>query len=300
MDRLPEQGVMNPKRSLEEPMILVTGATGTVGREVVAQLLANGVKVRAMTRQPAKAKFDDRVDVVKGDFDAPASLAAAVEGTEKVFSLTFGPRTAAHEESLAGEARKAGVRHIVKLSALGGDGETRNDIRKWHDQGEEAIRASGIPCTVLRPGAFMSNALHWRDSIRREGKVYSNYGEGKLPPVHPRDIAAVAVRALTGSGHEGKVYPLTGPQALSVGEQVAILSDAIGRHLVYVAVTDDAARRGMEQSGMPPFLVDALLPFAAFIRSGRAAEVLPTVGAVAGRAPFTFRDWARENAAAFR
>jgi len=110
-------------------MILVTGATGTVGREVVAQLLVAGQKVRALTRDPSKAKFDGRVEVVKGDFDAPDTLAAAVDGVERVFSLTFGPKTGVHEKDLAQAAKKAGVRHIVKLSALGGDGETRNKIR---------------------------------------------------------------------------------------------------------------------------------------------------------------------------
>ena len=192
------------------------------------------------------------------------------------------------------------MRRIVKLSALAGDDEFRNDIGKWHTQGEEAIRGAGIPWTVLRPGAFMSNALVWRETIRREGKVYSNYGEGQLPPVHPRDIAAVAVRALTASGHEGKTYPITGPQAMSVAEQVECLSEAVGRRLEYVAVSDDAAAKAMEQAGLPRFLVEALLPFASFVRSGRAARVHPTVEAVTGKAALTFREWAGENAAAFR
>lgn|ERR1051325_4309904 len=281
-------------------MILVTGATGTVGREVVAQLLAAGQKVRAMTRTPLKAKLDARVEVVKGDFEAPETLERAVDGAKKVFSLTFGPRTGIHERNLAVAAKKAGVRHIVKLSALGGDEKIRNDIRKWHDEGEQAIRDVGIPLTVVRPGAFMSNALHWRESIRTQGKVFSNYGDGKLPPVHPRDIAAVAVRALTSEGHEGKEYSVTGPEALSIGEQVKILSGAIGKPLEFIPVSDDAARKGMEQAGMPAFLIDALLPFADFIRSGKAARVFETVEEVTGRQPFTFSDWARENAAAFR
>ncbi len=281
-------------------MILVTGATGTVGREVVAQLLATGQKVRAMTRNPLKAKLDARVEVVKADFEVPDTLERAVDGVEKAFSLTFGPRTGVHERNLALTAKKAGVHHIVKLSALGGDEKIRNDIRKWHDEGEQAIRETGIALTVVRPGAFMSNALHWRESIRTQGKVFSNYGEGKLPPAHPRDIAAVAARALTGEGHEGKEYSVTGPEALSISEQVKILSGAIGRPLEYVAVTDEAARKGMEHAGMPTFLIDALLPFADFIRSGKAAHVFRTVEEVTGRQPFTFGDWARENAAAFR
>jgi uncharacterized protein YbjT (DUF2867 family) len=226
-------------------------------------------------------------------------LASAVKGAERVFSLTFGPQTAVHEKHLAQAAKTSGVRHIVKLSALGGDDETRNKIRKWHDEGEQAIRETGIALTVLRPTGFMSNALHWRPSIRAQRKVFSNYGDGKLPPVHPRDIAAVAVRALTSDGHEGKVYPLTGPEALSISEQVKILADAIGQPLEYVPITDEAARKGMEHAGMPSFLIDALLPFAAFIRSGKAAHVFHTVEEVTGRPPLRFGDWARENASAF-
>jgi (4-alkanoyl-5-oxo-2,5-dihydrofuran-3-yl)methyl phosphate reductase len=280
-------------------MILVTGATGTVGREVVTQLLAAGEQVRGMTRNPSTAKLDTRVEVVKGDFNAPDTLARAVDGVERVFSLTFGPQTGTHERDLATLAKKARVRHIVKLSAMGGDGETKNAIRKWHEQGEEAIKETGIIWTVVRPGGFMSNALHWRETVRTQGKVFSNYGDGKLPSVHPRDIAAVAVRALTSSGHEWKTYHLTGPEALSVGEQVEILSEVLDRRIEYVPITDDVARKGMEKAGMPTLLIDALIPFAAFIRSGRAAEVLPTVEEVTGRPALTFLDWAREHAEAF-
>ncbi len=280
-------------------MILVTGATGTVGREVVAQLLAAGQEVRAMTRDPSKVKLNGEVEVVKGDFNAPDSLASAVHGVERIFSLTFGPETGVHERHLAQAAKAAGARHIVKLSALGGDDETRNNIRKWHDEGEQAIRETGIALTVLRPTGFMSNALHWRPSIRAQRKVFSNYGDGKLPPVHPRDIAAVAVRALTTSGHDGKVYPLTGPEALKMSEQVKILADAIGQPLEYVPVSDEATRKGMENAGMPSFLIDALLPFAAFIRSGKAAQVFHTVEEVTGTPSLRFSDWARENAVAF-
>src|SRR5262249_27124584 len=163
-----------------------------------------------------------------------------------------------------------------------------------------AFRETGIPLTVLYPGAFMSNALHWRETIRSAGKVFSNYGEGKLPPVHPRDIAAVAVRALTTPGHEGKSYVITGPEALSISEQVKILSSAIGKRIEYVPVSDDAIRSGMERAGLPSPLINALIPFASYIRSGKAAEVLPTVHNVTGRQPFSFSDWARENAAAFQ
>jgi (4-alkanoyl-5-oxo-2,5-dihydrofuran-3-yl)methyl phosphate reductase len=280
-------------------MILVTGATGTVGREVVTQLLAAGHRVRGMTRNPAQAKMDARVEVIRGDFAAPETLEKAVEGAERVFSLTFGPETSVRERELARAAKKAGVRHIVKLGAMGGDGETRNAIRKWHEAGEQEIKETGVAWTMLRPGRFMSNALQWRESIRRQGRVFSNYGDGKLASIHPRDIAAVAVRALTTDGHEGRTYHLTGPEALSIGEEVAVLSNVLGRRIEYVPITDETARKEMERAGMPLFLIDALLPFAAFVRSGKAAEVFPTVGEVTGRPALRFLDWAREHAESF-
>ena len=151
-------------------MILVTGATGTVGREVVAQLVAAGQEVRAMTRNPAKAKFDGPVEVIQGDFSDSKTLVRAVEGVERVFSLTVGPQTGIHERNLAQAAKRAGVRHIVKLSAMGGDEETRNTIRKWHDEGEQAIRETGIPLTVLAGRFYVEcAALARNDSLPRKG-----------------------------------------------------------------------------------------------------------------------------------
>jgi len=281
-------------------MILTTGATGTVGREVVAQLLAAGQKVRALTRDPARARFDGRVEVVKGDLDQPETIVRAVEGAERLFSLVTGPQGPVQEAALALAAKKAGVRQIVKLSVLGVDQGQGNAIARWHEAGERAVRESGIAWTFVRPGSFMSNALFWVGTIRSQGKVFAPYGEGKFSPVHPRDIAAVAVKALTTPGHEGKVYPLTGPQALGMAEQVRILADAVGRPIEYVPISDEAARQGMTKAGLTEPLVGALLQVAAYIRSGQAGNVLPTVEQVTFRKALTFADWAREHAQAFR
>ncbi|HLJ88101.1 MAG TPA: NAD(P)H-binding protein, partial [Candidatus Angelobacter sp.] len=200
-------------------MILVTGATGTVGREVVAQLLAAGEKVRALTRDPGKTRFDGAVEVVKGDLSQPETLLPAVQGADKIFSLALGLQIGEQERSLAQIAKKAGVRQIVKLSVLGvGEGQaSTRAIAEWHAAGERAIEESGVPWTFVRPGRFMSNAMMWRDPVRNQGKVFSNFADGKSPAIHPKDIAAVAVQALTTSGHEGKAYPLTGPEAFSIG-----------------------------------------------------------------------------------
>lgn len=281
-------------------MILVTGATGTVGRELVQQLLDAGESVTAMTRNPAGAHFDARVRVIAGDFGEPQTIEDAVVGADKVFSLVFGPQTGIQEGNLAKAAKQAGVRCIVKLSAMGAGAGASTGIGAWHAAGEKAIRESGIPWTIVRPGGFMSNALFWRDSIRNQGKVFSNYGEGKVAYIHPRDIAAVAARALTESGHEGKIYELTGPESMTVGEQVRILSDAVGKPIEYVPISDEAAREGMLKAGMPSFIIDSLLPFAAVIRSGRVSQILPTVEQVTRRKPRTFADWSHQHALAFR
>jgi (4-alkanoyl-5-oxo-2,5-dihydrofuran-3-yl)methyl phosphate reductase len=280
-------------------MILVTGATGTVGREVVAQLLAAGQRVRALTRSPEQARFDARVEIVAGDLGKPETLASAVEGVERVFSLALGPQIGAQEASLAQAAKRAGARHVVKLSVLGAASEARSNVASWHEAGERAIQETGIAWTFVRPGGFMSNALWWSGTIRSQGKVFSNFGEGRLPYIHPRDIAAVAVCALTKPGHEGKAYDVTGPEALSVREYVQILADAVGKPIEYVPITDEVAREGMEKSGMPAYLIDALLPFASYVRNGRAEKLLPTVEQVTGKKPLTFAEWAREYAAAF-
>jgi (4-alkanoyl-5-oxo-2,5-dihydrofuran-3-yl)methyl phosphate reductase len=280
-------------------VILVTGATGTVGREVVAQLLVAGEKVRALTRNPSRAHLDEQVELVAGDFNQPETLAKAVEGVESIFSLAFGPQLAIQEASLAQAGQKAGAQHIVKLSALRPGGEARSTIATWHLASERAIQNMGIAWTFVQPGAFMSNALNWRDTIKSQGKVFSNYGDGKVAYIHPRDIAAVAVHALTEPGHEGKAYQVTGPEALSVGEVVQLLSEAVGKPIEYVPITDDATREGMQKAGLPAFLIDALLPYASFVRTGKGAEILPTVEEVIGRRPLTFADWAHEHATDF-
>jgi uncharacterized protein YbjT (DUF2867 family) len=282
-------------------MILVTGATGMVGREVVKLLADAGQKVRALTRDPAKAKFDKAVEVVAGDLDQPASLDKAAAGADAVFILATGPKLPVHTANAVAAAKKAGAKRLVKLSVLGaGQPSGGRAIIEWHDAAEKAITDSGIPWTFVRPGSFMSNALQWVGPIKGQGKVFSAFGDGKFAPVHPRDIAAVAAAALTGKGHEGQAYPLTGGEAMSVGEQVKILSEAIGKPIQYVVITDEASRDAMLKNGMPANLVDSLVKLGGFIRSGGANTVLPTVEKVLGRKPLTFAEWARENAAAFK
>jgi uncharacterized protein YbjT (DUF2867 family) len=283
-------------------MIFVTGATGTVGREVVAQLLDRNIPVRALTRDPEKARIDSRAAVIAGDLSRPETFAKHLKGVDALFSVVFGPNMAAEEAELARAAKAAGVAHIVKLSALGPAGAhgERTGVAAWHLAAEQALAASGVAWTYVQPTAFMSNVFFQREAIVRMGKIFSNYGDGKLPYIHPRDIAAVAVAALTGTGHEGKAYPITGSEAFTMSDVARILGDAVGRPIQYVPVTDEAYAETMRKHGLSPELVGALLPFGAIVRSGSASEVLPTVRNVLGREPLTFKEWAQEFAPAFQ
>lgn len=282
-------------------MILVTGASGTVGREVVAQLVDAGHRVRALARDPAKARavVPRDVEVVQGDLGDPQTLDAALRGVERIFSLSTGPDLGVHEANLATAAKRAGSSRVVKLSVAGAGSGFDNAIVRWHEAGETAFRDSGLAWTFVRPGGFMSNALGWIPSIKAQGKVFLPHGEGKTAPVHPCDIASVSVAALIREGHEGKSYSLTGGEALSAGEMVAALSEVLGKPIEYVATTEEVARNGMLDAGMPPVVVDALLQWTAHARAGESEQPLPTVQQILGRPPISWREWVLENAAAF-
>ena len=282
-------------------MILVTGATGTIGREVVAQLLAAGERVRVLARDPAKAaKLGAGVEIAQGDLAKPETLTAAFEGIEKVFLLATGPELANLEAHAITAAKRASVKHIVKLSAQGADIEPGIQLGRWHRESEKNLEESGLTWTILRPGYFSSNTLMWAPSIKAQGLVYHLTGAGKSTPIDPRDIAAVAVAALTKPGHEGQIYTLTGPEALNVAEQVEKISAALGKPLQAIEAPEAAGRSGMLAEGMPRELVEALLELMALTRAGHGGKTTNTVAEVLGRAPRTFDTWVKDNIAAFQ
>lgn len=280
--------------------ILVTGATGTTGGEVARQLIAAGVKPRLLVRNPAKARgFEGKADIVQGDLNDAASLERAMRGVEKLFLVASGVDGQELEKKAVDAAKKAGVKHVVKLSVIGAEAEAFTFAR-WHRPVEKHIEASGMAWTHLRPINFMSNALGDAGSIKGQGAFYAPTGEGKTSIIDPADIGAVAVKALTEPGHEGKAYALTGPEALSGAEQAAILSQALGREVKFVDVPPEAARQGMAGSGMPAPYVDALMDLLGNMKAGKTAVVTDTVQKLLGRKAGTFADWAKRNAAAFR
>jgi len=280
-------------------MILVIGANGTVGSRVVKHLEAAGERVRVLVRDASKAKaLGGGVEIAVGDLARRETLAGAFEGVEKVFLLSMGPE--AVEMNAIDAAKAANVRHVVKFSSMG-FGKTRDalSIGNWHRKAEAYLEKSGIAWTVVLGGGFNSNALGWAPTIKSQGAAFSATGEGRVAVVDPEDLAAVAAKVLTTNGHEGKRYELTGPEALSFADQVAIIGDAIGKTIRAVEIPPAAARDAMLKTGMPSPMVEGMLEVMAAIKSGEAATITPTVEHLLGKKPRTFAAWARENAGAF-
>ncbi|MEU4540850.1 NmrA family NAD(P)-binding protein [Streptosporangium sp. NPDC023825] len=275
----------------ENPMtVLVTGATGTVGRPLVEQLLAAGHRVRALTRNPARANLPAGAEAVAGNLADTATLPGAFSGVGAAHLIgfsgeDFAPLTNGAE--IVDLARKAGVR---KVTVLKGD-VTKSPL-------EEAVEAGGLEWTHLAPVEFMSNALEWAESVRDEGVVREAFAGARSAMIHEADIAAVAATALTADGHAGQEYWLTGPQALTPPEKVRVIGDVLGREVRYIELTRDEIvaewrRTGYSDEDVEFFLAMRTDPPEA------GYTVLPTVEKVTGRPARTFAEWVRENAAAF-
>jgi uncharacterized protein YbjT (DUF2867 family) len=282
-------------------MILVTGATGNVGAEMIGTLAASGHRVRAMTRRPHEARVPDGVEAVYGDAADPAGLDDAFRGVDRAFLMTAqavgsAPRPT-HDINLAEAARRAGVTHIVKLSVYGAGTGGDDVIYRWHAEAEGAVIDTGIDHTFLRPGRFMSNALHWAPMIRRGDEVRIPFATRPAASIDPADVAAIAVAALTTDGHRNIAHQLSGPQALTPVEELQILGEALGRRLRLVEPSVEETRTGMLSHGMPPAVVDAILSHTLDTDDG--TEVLPTMPGLLGRRPNTFAQWARAHAGAF-
>lgn len=289
-------------------MILVTGATGTVGREVVQQLVRAGQPVRALTREPDRDHaFPESVEVFGGDLGRPDTLGPALDGVASVFLLTGGgPETPLHDANLGLAALEAGVRHIVKLSIIGAEYGFEDLVSTWHLAGERTIRQlagrpNGPEWTFVRPGEFMSNARLWAGPVKaRRTVIWAQTGPA-VAVIDPRDVAAVAVTALTTPGHAGQTYRISGPEALTVAERVEKLGAVLGQELALVELPIAEVRDAAARAGRQPLVVETTLGNLgrAEFRE-RAATVLPAVEKITGRAPFTFEQWATDHADLFR
>lgn len=269
-------------------MILVVGATGTVGRHVVSGLMEREVAVRALSRHPDAAGLPAGVEVVPGDVSDPASVAAQLRGVEGAFLVW--PYFGVEGAGVLVDALAAQVGRIVYLSA---EAVRRRPGSAWAAV-EEAIAGSSIEWTFLRPTGFAANALMWADQIRGSGVVRWPYGGASRSLIHERDIGDVAVLALTEGEHVGERYVLTGPQALTQVEQVAVIGEAIGRRVRWEELSRSEAEDRL--AGMVPDT--ALDTWAEFVKTPEV--VTSTVLEVTGHQPRSFAEWAREHAAEFR
>jgi uncharacterized protein YbjT (DUF2867 family) len=283
-------------------MILVIGSTGLIGSEVVRLLSQAGVPARALARSRSPPPELPGVTRVMGDLAKPETLPSAFAGCTKVFLLVGNVENAvALQRNAIAAARGAGVTHVVKLSAFGASPHSNSLIGRFHKQIERELQETGLAWTILRPHHFMQNLLSQADDIIDQGVVYSSSGDGRIPFVDTRDIAAVAAVTLTQPGHTGKKYVITGSEALSYPQATEILAQAIGRPLRFIDEPFDRARARLTRAGQPGWLVDSLLAIAAYQRAGGPTETITSVVAdLTGKPPRTFAEFARDYAAAFR
>ena len=287
--------------------ILITGATGTVGSEVVKQLSAKGenIIVKAAARSATDNTFENlnRVQVVQLDYDKPDSLAVALKGVDKLFLLTpFQSNMVDLTSNLVSEAKKAKVKYIAKQSVMGADAEPGITPGRLHRQAEKIIEESGIPFTFLRPNFFMQNFVNYYSNlIRSQGAFYMPAGDAKVSFVDVRDIAAVAVKSLINDNQQkGRTYNITGGEALTYGQTAEILSKAVGKKINYVNVTDQDARKGMKDMSMDEWTIKSMIELFEITRAGYVSEISPIVEQVTGNKPITFSQFAKDYAGAFK
>ena len=281
-------------------MVVVTGATGNIGAEVVRLLLQAELEVRVLVRDPEKVRaLAGRVEVVQADLLKPETLPAAFAGAQKAFILIASigdiPAVAG---AIFQAAERAGVRHVVFLSSGTIEYQPPVVIGQWHLEGERLLKATSMAWTMLRPGNFASNTLRWAGPIKAQGTVFTAYAEHRSAVIDPRDIAAVAAKALSSAGHERRTYVLTGPAMLSAVEQVHILAETLGKPIRVQEVPEAGARAAMLKAGMSAALADAVLELT---RPGHTLThpVTTSVAEITGSPARPFSAWARDHIGAF-
>jgi uncharacterized protein YbjT (DUF2867 family) len=283
---------------MNQPTILVTGATGHVGRPLIDALLAEGATVRALTRDPAAAGLPPQAEVSGGDYAAPGVLADAARGADAVFVNIGAIRDGLGD--LLTAARDAGVSRAVLLSSttVRDHGEQVYALGAQHNLAEDAVKASGLDWTILRCGGFATNTLAWAPSIRADGVVRAPYGHAAVAMLAEWDIAAAAARTLLDPGHVGQTYYLTGQESLTQIQQAEAIGAAIGRPVRFEELSPEAFRQFAAQRFPAPVVDDLLRYWARSV--GRAAEMAPDLEKIIGRTATTFAQWAARHADAYR
>ncbi len=277
-------------------MILITGASGNVGREVLRQIAGTGWKIRAAYQSAGKAKSAPvGVESALVDFNQPETLRAALEGVDRVFLVGPPAETLTKlERKAADQIQQAGVPRLVKLSAMGTRAAT---FPRMHAESEDYIKQLGLGYTFLRPNGFMQNlGIYSGGTIKEQGVFYGCQGDGRVSQIDLRDVAAVAVKVLTEDQHLGKTYTLTGPEALSNARIAEIVSASLGREIRYVDLTPEQFAQAMLGAGTPEWSVNALLTLNQLYREGGASSVTQDVEQILGRKATSFELFARDFA----
>ena len=288
-------------------MIVVTGATGQAGSEVVRALAARGERVRAFVRDPgpARPKLGANVELAVGDLADPRSVRAALDGAGTLFlSCADDPRRVGWETSAIDAAVAAGVRRVVKLSAVGAAPGSPVAFWDWHGRVEEHLRASGTGWVILRSSWYMSNLLAAAAQVAAEGRLYAPAGQARIAMIDPRDVGAAAAEVLlspglASPGHEGRTYLVTGPEAITFSQVAAGLSAAVGHRIEFTDIPGEAAEQAMIAGGMPAFVAGQIVRIFAQLRQGADRRVTATVQALTGNAPRDVAAFARDHARLF-
>jgi len=283
-------------------MILITGATGSNGSELLKRLSALGVPLRAMVRSASRQPNDlsRGVEFATADFNDDESIARVLEGIERAFLVTNSTERAEEQQlRFVERARAAGVRQIVYLSQLHAARNSPVRFLHYHAVVEDAIAASGMTFTHLRPNLYMQGLLGFRSSIQAEGRVMAPAGDVPVSIVDVRDIAAVAAAALTQNGHDRKIYDITGPESLTHAQLASQLSEALGKAITFVDIPESAMRSALLSFGFPEWQADGLVEDYAHYRRGEASAVSRTVQEVTGTPARNFRQFAKDFRQAF-
>ena len=279
--------------------VLVSGATGAIGSGLVPALLAAGVRVKALVRNPAKAEplRAQGVQVVIGDLDDPQTLPAAVSGVDRIFLLTWnGPTAVQQATNLIRAAKEAGRPHIVRSGAHGPE---KSRIVRDHMAVEASLKSSGLPYTILRPTFFMQNVMMAADTVATQGTIYMPFKDGRLAAIDVRDIVDAAAVVLTNPDHQGETYVLTGPRPVSFHDIAAALSAALGRKVTYVDVPPEAGKQAMMGMGMPEWIADGYLELMDGFADDWGNRVSPDVENLTGHPARSIEQFARDYAQVF-
>ncbi len=283
--------------------ILVTGATGNIGSRVVSELQKQNVSIRAFVRDPNKAKamLGEKIELAVGDFADVASVRRALENIESVFlACSNDPRQVEYETNLIDAAVAAGVRRIVKLSALGAEIGSPVAFWDWHGKIEQHLRGVVPSAVILQPSFSMTNLLAAAEGIRHQNMLFAPAEGARISMIDPQDVASAAAVALTSDGHDGQTYVLTGPEVVTYEQVARELSAATGQAISFVAVPDEAAQQAMIATGLPEFVATQIIAVFGALRRGAYNQISDTVRTLTGLEPRSFAQFAHDHASFFQ